>query len=86
MGLDDAYNHFSMQCRNLRFRITMKQCRCKLKKITYAPIIFLPTRIKRRAEKISPARFERRGKHFGRKHLRDPARTLLKPGATTATR
>jgi hypothetical protein len=40
-GLDDAYNHFSMQCRKLRFRITMKQCRCKLKKITCAPIIFL---------------------------------------------
>jgi hypothetical protein len=57
-GLDDAYNHFSMQCRNLRFRITMKQCRCKLKKITCAPIIFLPMQIKRRAEKISPAKLK----------------------------
>ncbi|MBB4236104.1 hypothetical protein [Rhizobium esperanzae] len=40
----------------LRFRITMKQDRCKLKKITCAPIIFHPMGAKRRTEEISPAR------------------------------
>jgi hypothetical protein len=37
----------------------MKQCRCNLKKITCAPIIFVRMRIKRRTETISPVWFRR---------------------------
>ncbi|TAV75141.1 hypothetical protein [Rhizobium leguminosarum] len=69
---------FSMQCRKLPFPITMKQCRCKLKKITCAPIIFLLMQIERRAEKRPPANLK------GEKSIRPklPPRRGKKPGAT----